>query len=270
MADSIQTHFSFSAAPFTKEVPDTDLWLPPSRQTAIDDLVECLDARCSALVTGESGVGKTCILRAVRQRLPKERFRLTYCHNATLGRRDFYRQTCTALGLSPKATAAAVFHAISAEVHQLATARVHPVLLIDEAHLLHPDVLGHLHILLNYEWDSRALLSVVLVGLPELDDRLATSVHKSLLSRLHTRLRIAPANEADSADYLRHRLGLAGCTKELFTAPAVSLLHEHSAGAHRDLDRLASLALREAVRRKKKLVEPDLVSAVLDAEARAA
>ena len=158
----------------------------------------------------------------------------------------------------------------AAEVHQLATARVHPVLLLDEAHLLHPDVLGHLHILLNYEWDSRALLSVVLIGLPELDDRLASSVHKSLLSRLHTRLRIAPANEADSADYIRHRLGLAGCTKELFSAAAVALLHEHSSGAHRDLDRLASLALREAVRRKKKLVEHETVSAVLDAEARAA
>ena len=77
-------------------------------------------------------------------------------------------------------------------------------------------------------------------------------------------------NEADSADYLRHRLALAGCTKELFTAGAVALLHEHSAGTHRDLDRLATLALREATRRKKKTVEPDLVSAVLDAEARAA
>jgi type II secretory pathway predicted ATPase ExeA len=270
MADTTQVHFSFSAAPFTKEVTDLDLWLPPSTVSAIDDLVECLDSRASALITGESGVGKTCILRAVRQRLPKERFRLTYCHNATLGRRDFYRQVCTTLGLSPKATAAAVFHAISAEVQQLANARVHPVLLIDEAHLLHPDVLGHLHILLNYEWDSRALLSVVLIGLPELDDRLASSVHKSLLSRLHTRLRIAPASVTDSAEYIRHRLGLAGCTKELFTAGAVALLHQHSTGAHRDLDRLASLALREATRRKKKLVEPELVAAVLDAESRAA
>lgn len=270
MADSIQTHFSLNAAPFTKEIADTDLWLPPSRQSPIDDLVECLDSRRSALVTGESGVGKTCILRAVRQQLPKERFRLTYCHNATLGRRDFYRQVCIALGLAPKATAAAVFHAVSTQVHELATARVHPVFLIDEAHLLHPDVLGHLHILLNYEWDSRALLSLVLIGLPELDDRLASSVHKSLLSRLHTRLRIAPASAVDSADYLRHRLALAGCNKELFTADAVALLHENSGGAHRDLDRLASLALREAVSRKKKLVEHDLVSAVLGRDARAA
>ena len=109
-----------------------------------------------------------------------------------------------------------------------------------------------------------------LAGLPELNDRLATSVHKSLLSRLHSRVHIALVSEADSADSLRHRLSLAGCTKELFTAGAVALLYEHSAGTQRDLDRLATLALREASRRKKKTVEPDLVSAVLGADARAA
>ena len=77
-------------------------------------------------------------------------------------------------------------------------------------------------------------------------------------------------NEGIAQDYIRHRLGLAGCTKELFAPGAVALLHEHSGGAHRDLDRLATLALREAARRKKKLVEAESVTAVLDSEARAA
>ncbi|MFM2153170.1 MAG: hypothetical protein RL199_1605, partial [Pseudomonadota bacterium] len=58
----------------------------------------------------------------------------------------------------------------------------------------HQDVLGHLHILLNYEWDSKALLSVILVSLPELEDRLGYSAHKPLLSRLDARLRIAPVS----------------------------------------------------------------------------
>lgn len=270
ISDTTLTHFSFSRPPFTKEIGDGDLFLPASKRAHVDDVIECLESRQSALVCGEPGVGKTCVVRAVRQRAPKERFRLTYCHNATLGRRDFYRQICTALGLSPKATAAAVFHAITTQVQELSTARVHPVFIIDEAHLLHPDVLGHLHILLNYEWDSRALLSVVLVGLPELEDRLALSAHKSLLSRLHTRVRIGPANLDDSAEYFRYRLTLAGCERELFTRDALALLHEASGGTHRDLDRLASLALRDAARRKKKLVERDLVTALLDADARPA
>ena len=75
------------------------------------------------LLTGEPGVGKTCVLRSLRQRLPEAGFKLTYCHNATLGRRDFYRQICLALGLNPKATAASVFYAISHHIHELEGAR---------------------------------------------------------------------------------------------------------------------------------------------------
>lgn len=264
MSDSSYSFFGLTQPPFSKEVSDADLWLPPSKQSLVEELLETLQSRNSALLVGESGVGKTSVLRALRQRLPPERFRLTYCHNATLGRRDFYRQLCLALGLSPKATAAAVFYAVTGHVQELANARIHPVFLLDEAHLLHSDVLAHLHILLNYEWDSRALLSVVLIGLPELQDRLALSTHKALLSRLHCRLRLDPVTAEDSADYLRHRLKLAGCERELFPQDAVALLHEASAGAHRELDRLASLCLREAARRKRKLLDCDLVRTLID------
>jgi type II secretory pathway predicted ATPase ExeA len=91
---------------------------------------------------------------------------------------------------------------------------VHPVFLLDEAHLLHQDVLDHLHILLNYEWDSKALLSLVLVGLPELDGRLAFRRNRSLYSRLGRRLAIDPLTPADTAEYVRRRLSRAGCDVE--------------------------------------------------------
>jgi hypothetical protein len=69
----------------------------------LDEGEEALRQRQRVVLTGEPGVGKTCVLRALRHRLPQGGFRLTYCHNATLGRRDFYRQLCLALGLKPSA-----------------------------------------------------------------------------------------------------------------------------------------------------------------------
>jgi len=270
MNDPTLVYFGLNVPPFTKEIPDGDLWLPPSREALVADMVQSIEARQSVLLAGEAGVGKTCVLRALRQRLPEERFRLTYCHNATLGRRDFYRQLCLALGLSPKATAAAVFYAVTMQVHELAQARVHPVFLLDEAHLLHPDVLAHLHILLNYELHSKALLSIVLVGLPELNDRLVLGTHRPLFSRLHARLHLDPITLDDSEQYLRYRLKLAGCERDLFPRESVALIHEASGGAHREIDRLASLALREAARKKRKLVESDVVRELLDRHARAA
>ena len=157
---------------------------------------------------------------------------------------------------------------MSTHVEELARERVHPVFLLDEAHLLHQDTLDHLHILLNYQWDSRALLSLVLVGLPELRDRLALRRNRSLYSRLHHRLEIEPLLPADTAEYLRLRLRHAGCDRELFATDAAALLHEATAGAMRDLDRLAAAALRETAKKKRKLVERDVVARVIEADTR--
>lgn len=260
--------FGLRAAPFTKEIADHDLWLPESKAALVADIQEALADRQSVLLLGEPGVGKTCVLRALRSKLPQAGYRLTYCRNATLGRRDFYRYLCHALGLHPISTAVNLFLAVESHVQDLRRDKLHPIFLLDEAHLLHPDMLAHLHILLNYEWDSRALLSLVLVGLPELESNLSRRAHRSLLTRIHHRFLLAPASVEDTTEYVRFRLAAAGCDRALFPDDALAALHELSQGALREIDRLATAALRDATRRKKKLVDRELVIRSAEALAR--
>jgi len=264
MINSYVTAFGLRAPPFSKEIDDAALWLPQSKQVIVDAVEEALTERASVLLLGEPGVGKTCVLRALRHRLPQQGFRLTYCRNSTLGRRDFYRCLCNTLGLHPTSTAANLFLAVENHVQELRRDKLHPVFLLDEAHLLHSDMLAHLHILLNYEWDSRALLSLVLIGLPELESNLGRRAHRSLLSRIDHRLLIEPASLEDTTEYLRYRLSAAGADRDLFPDDAIAALHELSQGALREIDRLATASLREAARRKKKLVDCDLVQRVAE------
>ncbi|NIR61789.1 MAG: AAA family ATPase [Gammaproteobacteria bacterium] len=259
-------HHGLRRPPFGKDVDDGDLWLPSSRERVVDSLVDACHERGHVMLTGEPGVGKTCVLRALRSHLPEAGFRLTYCHNATLGRRDFYRQLCLALGLSPKATAAAVFHEVTHHVQELGEARMHPVFLLDEAHLLHQDVLDHLHILANYAWDQKPLLSLVLVGLPELTDRMTLRRNRSLWSRIHARLALGEARPEDTAEYVEHRVQLAGAKGNPFGPDALVLLHEASAGRLRDIDRIATLALKRAARHKARKVDRQMLTHVLDAD----
>jgi general secretion pathway protein A len=256
--------YGLREAPFAKDIGDDDLWLPASRQSVCDEMIEAVSEHASVLLTGDPGVGKTCLLRAVRKRIPQAGCRLTYCHNATLGRRDFYRQLCFALNLAPSATAASVFWAVTNHVEDLGREKVHPVFLLDEAHLLHQDTLDHLHILLNYDWDRRPLLSLVLIGLPELEHRLASRRNRSLYSRLHRRLRVVPNGPGDTAEYLAERMRRAGCEREVFTSDAVAMIHEASLGSLREIDRIASGCLRFGARRKKKLVEREIVAHVVE------
>lgn len=260
--------FGLRASPFSKEIDDQDLWLPESKASLVSEIEQALSERQSVLLLGEPGVGKTCVLRALRRRLPEGGFRLTYCRNATLGRRDFYRSLCHALSLHTTASAANLFLAVEAHIHELRREKVHPVFLLDEAHLLHPDMLAHLHILMNYEWDQRALLSLVLVGLPELESNLSRRAHRSLLTRIHHRFLLAPATVEDTAEYIRYRLAQAGSDRALFPDDALAALHELSQGALREIDRLATAALREAARRKKKLCDREIVTRVGEALAR--
>ena len=143
---------------------------------------------------------------------------------------------------------------------------MHPALILDEAHILHQDTLAHLHILLNYEWDRRPLLSLILVGLPELADRMALRVNRSLYSRIHHRLRVDALTAEDSGAYLGVRLERVGGRVDLFSDDAVTVLHEASQGAHRDLDRLATEALRLAARRGKHRVDGGLAERVCAAD----
>jgi general secretion pathway protein A len=261
------SHFGLSTDPFAKDIADAELWLPPSKLSLVEDLTEAMHARASALLTGEPGVGKTCVLRALRHALAPANFRLVYCQNTTVGRRDFYRHLCLALGLAKASTAGDLFLAVSAHVEELAKERVCPVFLVDEAHLLHQDTLDHLHILLNYQWDSKPLLSLVLIGLPDLEDRLRLRRNRSLYSRIHHRFSLGNLLPEDTTDYIRARLARVGATKDIFAADALAILHEAAGSSLRDTDRLATAALRAAARRKKKLVERDVLTRILQSEA---
>ena len=91
-----------------------------------------------------------------------------------------------------------------------------------------------------------------------------------MLSRIHRRFVLGPLTQDDTADYLRTRLRLAGCDRELFALDTVARLHDHAGGALRDIDRLATAALRDAARKKRKTVDADTLQRILDAEGKEA
>ena len=264
MSDRIQETFGLSRRPFDKEIPTELMWMDGGRQQALDRLVQTITHRQHALVLGEPGVGKSCVLRALKQELSPSRFRLDYVAHVTLGRRDFYRQICYALGIEPKATAAAMFEAIQRDcANATHEHRLHAVLVLDEAHLMPDTTLAHLHVLANFAWDSRGWLSLVLVGLPELHDRLRLGIHRALLTRIHAKVELSPGSPELSAGYVRKRMADAGARTEVFTGDALAMLHELTGGVLRSIDVLAEASLRLAALEDRPLIDRSVVQRAL-------
>ncbi|MBM4319265.1 MAG: general secretion pathway protein GspA [Deltaproteobacteria bacterium] len=264
MSDMVQETFDLSHPPFDKGVKRDQMWLDPARERGLKRLVTTVTQRQHALVTGESGIGKTCVTGALEEELSPVHFRIHYVVHVTLAPRDFYRQLCYAMSIEPKATPAAMFEAIQREcIACAAEHRAHAVLILDEAHLMPDSTLSHLHLLANFRRDSEPLLSLVLVGLPELYDRLRLGIHRSLLTRIHTRVELAPGSPEATAAYVRKRLADAGARHELFTADGLATLHEFTGGLLRSIDVLALAALRLAATDDLRLVDREVVRKAL-------
>ena len=259
MSDAVQVHFNLRRRPFDKDVPDEALWLDLTRKDAIDRLVDAVEARQHALVTGEPGVGKNCVVRGLRARLSPVHFHMHYVAHVALGRRDFYKQICLALGIECRLMPATLYTEIQKRLASLAAEKQHPVLILDEAHMMPDASLATLHMLANFVWDMEPVVSLVLVGLPELADRLKIGVHRSLLTRIAHRVDIAQATVDQTGEYVKKRLEDAGARTSVFAPDAIVVLHELTGGVLRSVDVLGDACLRVAAHQKKKIIDRALV-----------
>ena len=256
----IRNRYGLTQDPFTKDVPVEELFEHPGNQGAIKRLKAAVESHSSAVITGEPGTGKTFVLWALEAQLPTSRYRLTYIANSMVNPRDFYRQLSITLGLEPKATPAALFRLISRHLEEMATDhRIHPVIVLDEAQLLPLKVLEHLPILLNFDKDSKPLLSIILTGLPQLRNRLCRNVLASLGARLPIRVQLDALDPPVIREYLEHRMKIAGCSQEVFAEDAVLLMREATGGAPRKLDVLAATALEVACEGRSTIVDAAII-----------
>lgn len=190
-----------------------------------------------ALVTGEPGTGKSVTLRIIAARLAA----LPDIVVGALERpqsktTDFYRELGDLFNVKLSSSNRwGGFRALRErwKAHVAAT-RFKPVLLIDEAQEMTPDVLKELRILSSADFDSTALLTVVLAGDARLLELLRHDDLIPLGTRIRTRLLLEAAARAELGQLLSHALAKAG-NASLMTAELQSTLVDHAAGNYRVL-----------------------------------
>jgi len=236
--------FGFTETPFTREIRIDRCFCLPFLDEVGDALRATVFNRMSAALIAPAGTGKTVLLRRLVDELPEARYRVRYVKVADLSKRDMCREICAACGLPPKGAYPFLVRALQEHFDgEFASDGLRPVLLLDEAHDLRPNVLGMFRILTNFQMDSRLVLSVVLAGQPPLKTLLGRADNEAIARRLAHIATLRLLSRDEMAAYVEHRCTVAGATTVPFDAGALDALYELSRGNLRATDRLALKAL---------------------------
>jgi len=223
--------------PFSPELPSDGLLVTPKIERFACRVEQLVWEGGFALISGEPGTGKSVALRIVARRLQALR-------DVTVGvierpqskGSDFYRELgdIFAVKLKPHNRWGGFKALRERWKSHVASSRIKPVLLVDEAQEMSPEVLGELRILSSADFDATSLLTVVLSGDGRLLELLRQEQLVALGTRIRTRLITEVASRDELLDLLSHALSKAG-NATLMTAELREALVDHSAGNYRVL-----------------------------------
>ena len=263
--DIYNHHFGLTSRPFTL-VPDPDFlfWSSAHRQayTMLD--YGALTGGPITLITGEVGAGKTTLLHKFLEDIG-ENAKIGLISNSQGCRGELLRWVLMALDQTAErdATYVDLFDAFQKYLISEYAAGKRVILIFDEAQNLSVQSLEELRMFTNINSNKDELLQLVLVGQPELRDTIHRSELRQLAQRVAASFHLGVMNQKTVAEYILHRLRVAGAHRNLFPEAACQRIYENTGGVPRLVNQLCDLAMLYAFTKNQKTVTLTTVDNVL-------
>ena len=198
----------------------------------------------AALLTGEYGCGKTVISRLLFELLPQDKYEIALITNPLLSPIDLLSEICIQLGIKipENPTKTQLLSNLNDCLYDNMRNRKDTVIVVDEAQVIQ-DLMTfeELRLLLNFQLNNRFLLSLILIGQPELREKI--NEFKQLKQRLAIRYHLNPLGKEDAKKYITHRLKVAGAKKEIFLDSVYDIIWENTGGVPRMINTLCDMCL---------------------------
>lgn len=224
------------------------------------------DAKGAMLLTGGYGCGKTVLSRVfLNELVGAGRYEVALITNPRYSAKELLVEIIYQLGgdRHDYKTKGELLHLFNEMIYRNLENQRETIIVIDEAQAIEDiETFEELRLLLNFQQNNRFLLTLILIGQPELRMRLKGL--PQLKQRLVIEYHINPLDEKDCVQYIDHRLRIAGAQKEIFDARAKKLIFRHSGGIPRVVNGLADTALLVGFSENRKIVDEKLIQRVLE------
>ncbi|MBU1933026.1 MAG: AAA family ATPase [Candidatus Omnitrophica bacterium] len=256
-----EKHYNFKENPFNL-TPDSRYFYPSEKhQETLDNLIYAINERKGfVVITGEIGSGKTTVCRTLLNRLDS-RIKASLILNTHLTSKELIAAILEDLGEEPKkGTKAKLLNQLNRFLLEELSHDNNIVLLIDEAQNLSSRVLEEIRMLSNLETEREKLIQIILVGQPELRDKLRHRSMEQFKQRIALQYHLAPLTEEETGEYIKHRISRAstnGC--EIFTPEALDKIYDYSKGIPRLINSLCDRALLNGFIANKDKVDVDII-----------
>jgi general secretion pathway protein A len=255
--------FGLNEKPFSITPDPRYLFLSERHAEALAHLVYGINEAGGFIqLTGEVGTGKTTVVRSLLTQAPKHA-EIALILNPRMTPPEFLLAICEELGIAVEQKSEGSlkdlvdllsFHLLKAHAEGK---RI--VLVVDEAQNLGADVLEQVRLLTNLETETQKLLQIILIGQPELRELLARVDLRQLAQRITGRYHLDPLESGETASYVRHRLRVAGATREIFTSGALREVQRLSGGVPRLINIVCDRALLGAFTEDRHLVRANVI-----------
>lgn len=260
-----EDYWGLKLPPF-ENVPDPKFYFPsPKHEEGLARLVYAIQGRKgAAMLTGEIGCGKTTLSRRLLTYLTRGRYDTALIANPSLEATDFVAEILNQFGLSQNSTTKVDMLNMLNE-HLLGNGKrgIDTVLVIDEAQAMKDDtVFEELRLLLNFQLNDRFLLTLILIGQPELNERIAAL--QQFWQRIAIRFHLPAFDLQETTNYIEFRLETAGSEKRrIFSAEAIEAVFRTSGGIPRRINTVSDLCLLTGYLERTAQIDEGLVDRVV-------
>jgi len=257
--------YGLRANPFNVNPDPRYLFLTRHTEEALACLTYGIQSRKGfVLLTGEVGTGKTTLINKLLEWLRLQQVATAFIFNSRLNVPQFLDYMMADFGIPCDSRAKSqVLLKLYNWLLDRYRAGETAVLIVDEAQNLSDEVLEEIRMLTNLETFTEKLLQIVLVGQPELEQKLKQPQLRQLRQRLTLRAKTHPLTLDETKAYVQQRLRIAGSNgQQIFTPESLVSVHRYSAGIPRVINLLCEHCLVSAFVDQQKVIEPGVVDAV--------